>query len=288
LLISDWEILGCVCHICQISESYIHQSKICIWRKMMKSWYIGFVLVLVVGVLVGCGGSEQTASDSADEGGSETFTSAALDTSYDSALNASSQLVLGTLKLEGTANAVTPEQAKTLLPLWQALQGGVTAQAEIDALLKQIEGTMTQEQLAAIAAMQLTQEDLQVWMQEQGPGMGGGFPGAGGDLSEEEQESLRATMEAGGGMPEGGGPFGDLSEEERANLRATMEAGGGMPEGGGQFGDLSEEERANLRATMEAGGGGMPGGRPGGGAGGRQFGPLLNPLLELLTERAAE
>jgi hypothetical protein len=116
--------------------------------------------------------------------------------------------------------------------------------------------------------------------------MGGGFPRAGGDMSEEEREALRATVEAGGGMP-GGGRFGDLSEEERANIRATMEAGG-MP-GGGPFGDLSEEERADMRATREAGGGGFPGG-PGGGAGrgAGQFGILLNPLIELLTQRAAE
>ena len=258
----------------------------------MRSWTIGLVLVLVVGMLAGCGGGETT-SDSADESSSETYTSAALDMSYDGALAASSQLVLGTLKLEETANAVTPEQAATLLPLWQALQGGVTAQAEVDAVLKQIEGTMTQEQLATIAEMQLTQEDMRAWMEEQGVGMGGGMPegGAFGDMSEEERANMRATMEA-GGMPEGGGPgggaFGDMSEEERASMRATMEAGG-MPEGGpggGAFGDMSEEERASMRATMEASGGGMPG-RPAGG-GGRQFGPLMTPLIEVLTERAAE
>jgi len=250
----------------------------------VKSWYIGLVLVLAVGVLAGCGGGEAT-PEPVDEGVGETYTSAVLDASYSDALSVSNQLALGTLRLEETEKPVMPDQATALLPLWQALQGGVTAQAEVNAVLKQIEGTMTPEQLAAIAAMQLTQEDLQAWMQEQGLGMRGGFPETGGDMSEEEQESLRATVEAGGGMP-GGGPFGDMSEEERANMRATVEAGGGMP-GGGQFGDMSEEERANMRATMEAGGGGMPG-RPGGGAGGRQFGPLLNPLIELLTERATE
>lgn len=251
--------------------------------KVTKRLYIGLALALAFGVLAGCGGGEAT-PEPVDEGVGETYTSAVLDTSYPDALDVSNQLALGTFQMEETEHAVTPEQATALLPLWQVLQGGVTAQAEMDAVLKQIEGTMTQEQLAAIAAMQLTQEDMQTWMQEQGLRMGGGFPGAGGDMSEEEQESLRATVEAGGGMPEGG-RFGDLSEEEQANMRATMEAGG--MRGGGQFGDLSEEERADMRATMEAGGGGMPG-RPGGGAGGRQFGPLLNPLIELLTERAAE
>jgi hypothetical protein len=213
------------------------------------------------------------------------------------------QLVLGTMRLEEAGNAVTAEQAKSLLPLWQSLQGGVTAQAEVSAVLKQIESTMTHDQLAAIAAMRLTQEDLQSWMQEQG--MGGGFPGPGGgpglssdematrqaefgNMSEEDRENVRATMEAGGGFP-GGGQFGNMSEEDRENMRATMEAGGGPP-GGGQFGNMSEEERESLRATREAGGGGMGGGtgagRRAGGMG--LFGPMLNPLIELLTQRAGE
>ncbi len=237
----------------------------------MKSWHIGLVFVLIVGVLVGCGG-EETAPESADEGSGETYTSAALDTSYDGALAASSQLVLGTLKLEETANAVTPEQASALLPLWQALRGGVTAQAEMDAVLKQIEGTMTQEQLAAIAAMQLTQEDLQSWMQEQG--LGRGFSGVG-DMSEEEREAGRATRQAqsgGEGMPGGG----EMSPE-----MATRRA---------EFENMSDEEREEMRATMQAGGGfpGVVGAGGRGDAGGRQFVFLLNPLIELLETRAGE
>jgi hypothetical protein len=99
-------------------------------------------------------------------------------------------------------------------------QGGVTAQAEVDAVLKQIEGTRTQEQLEAIAAMQLRQKDLWVWMQEQGLGrLSGGemppematrmaeFQG----MSEEEREAARATMQAGGGMPGRPGAPGEAS-----------------------------------------------------------------------------
>jgi hypothetical protein len=277
----------------------------------MKRWTIRLVLALAVGALAGCGQGQATPTPAA-QGAGETYSSTALDTSYDDALDASTQLVLGTLRLEETGNAVTPEQAQSLLPLWQSLQGGVTAQVEVNAVLKQIEKTMTQDQLAAIAAMRLTQEDLRSWMQEQG--VGGGFAGPGGgqelspdelatrqaefgNMSEEDRANLRATMEAEGGFPEGGfpggGQFGNMSEEERANMRATMEAGGGF-RGGGQFDDLSEEERANIRATIEAGGGGMSGG-PGSGGGmpggpGRRggLGTMLNPLIELLTQRAAK
>ena len=48
--------------------------------------------------------------------------------------------MLGMLKLEGTEQAVTPDQAKALLPLWQAFQGGaLQASAERNAVMAQIE-----------------------------------------------------------------------------------------------------------------------------------------------------
>ena len=233
-----------------------------------------FVLTLSVALLAACGGSEPT--QAVEEVVSSSYTSEVLDTSYDGALSVSNQLMLGTLLLEETEHAVTPDQAKTLLPLWQALQGGgVTIQKEIDAVLKQIEAAMTSEQLQAIAAMQLTLEDLQAWMEEQG--MGGGAPGAGpgggGDMSDEEREAARATAQASGsgGMPPGGGEM----PPEMATRRAEFES-------------MTDEEREAARATMQAGGGfpgGGPGGAPGGAPGGRQANFLLRPLIELLEER---
>ena len=61
-----------------------------------------------------------------------------------------------------------------------SLQG----QAETDAVLKQIEGTLTEAQQAAIAEMSLTFRDIGTWMQEQGiemptPPAGQGAPGQG-------------------------------------------------------------------------------------------------------------
>lgn len=227
----------------------------------MKSWQVILTIMLVT-VLAGCGGKQAAP---ANEGSSQGYTSAYLDTSYPDALDVSSQLALGTIHLEETENAITSEQAKTLLPLWQALRGGgVTAQVEINAVLKQIEGTMTKEQLQAIAAMQLTQEDLQAWMEEQGLQMVGG-PGWEGGGQGPSPEAL-ATRQA---------EFG-LGEEEMPPEMATRRA---------QFENMSEEERAAMRATAEAGG--MPARAGGvGGAGGRQFVILLNPLIELLKTRA--
>jgi hypothetical protein len=229
----------------------------------MRIWRVGLVLAVVAVVLAGCDGEATPAP--ADEGGDVVYTSEALDTSYDGALDVRNQLMLGTFRLEETENAVTSGQAKALLPLWQALRGGVTVQAEVAAVLKQIEGTMTSEQLEAIAAMQLTQEDLRAWMQEQGVGPGGGFPGAGG--GQEVSPELRATRQAEFGSGE--------VPPEMATRRAEFES-------------MSEEERAASRATAQAGGGfpGRPGGRAGGGV--RQFGFLLNPLIELLEARAGE
>ena len=232
----------------------------------MKNWYIGVFLVATVVALAGCGGG-QAASDTTGTGETETYTSAVLVASYPDALDASGQLALGTLQLEETGSAATPEQAATLLPLWQALQGGVTAPAEVNAVLKQIEGTMTPQQLLAIAGMQLTQEDLQAWMQENDIRPGGVLSGTLGGTP-----GPQGAPQAGFG---GGPPGGGTVSPEMATRRAEFE-------------NMSDAEREAMRATMEAGGG-MPGGSGGRfGGGGGQFMILLNPLIELLTQRAAE
>ncbi len=240
----------------------------------MKRLRIVSMLVLVMGALAGCGGRQETAV-SGDTGA--VYTSQVLRTDYEGALDAATQLALGTLKLEEAGSAVTPDQAKTLLPLWQALQGGVTAQAEVNAVLKQIEETMTPQQLQAIAEMHLTQEDMQAWMEEHDIRPGSVFSG-----------TLQGTPGPRGVPPAG---FG-------GGLQGTPPAGwSGEPPGGGtlppematrraEFESMSEEERQALRATMEAGGG-WPGGRGRGFGGGRQFMILLNPLIELLEARAA-
>ena len=86
--------------------------------------------------------------------------SSALSTTYADALSARNQLLLGTLKLQGTANAVNAAQAKQIVPLWQALKGMTTTQttvsAEITALQQQIERAMTPAQMQAIAGLALT------------------------------------------------------------------------------------------------------------------------------------
>jgi len=172
----------------------------------MKSTLI--VLLLLVLSLSACSG-EATQAPALNN--SDSFVSPNLDTSYEGALAVRNQLSLGTLELDGTPNAITPEQAEILLPLWQALlstqKSGTAAQAEVSALLEQIEGSLQGEQLVAIRDMQLTQSDMQTWAAANGVtlGSGGGLPGQGQGLSPEEratrqaQEGRTPNSSAGGG-----------------------------------------------------------------------------------------
>jgi hypothetical protein len=140
----------------------------------------------------------------------DTYTSANLDSSYEGALSARNQLALGTLQLDGTPHAIAPEQAKTLLTLWQALRGttqsGASAQAEVSALLRQIEGTLTADQLAAIKGLQLTQASFQQWAAVNGVtvGTGGGQPGSGQGLSPEARATRQAEQGRTGSTGSGG------------------------------------------------------------------------------------
>jgi hypothetical protein len=67
------------------------------------------------------------------------------------------QMLLGTFKLEGTDQAVTAEQASTLLPLWKAyrtmIADDTAASNEISSLTTQIHDSMTADQLSAIEDM---------------------------------------------------------------------------------------------------------------------------------------
>jgi len=238
------------------------------------------MLVLTIGVLAGCGGTTPAATsqpagavapaDTETAAGPEgsANTDAQLDMSYEGALSLANQLALGTFLLEETALAVTPQQAKAVLPLWQAIQGGtLQGNAETDAVLGQIERAMTSEQVAAIAARGLTNEDLQVWAQETGVDLG---------PSPEAIAAFQADGTAQGDF----GKFSDMSEEDRAAARATAQASG--VGGLGQGGDMSAEDREARRATAQASGTGFGGVR---GAG--QLASLAGPLVELLTERAA-
>lgn len=217
---------------------------------------------LVAVLLAGCG-SPQAQSNPAPavDGVSELSQQ---QEALEQGLDRSGQLALGTLELEATANAVTLSQAAALLPLWQAIRSGTLQSVEeTDAVLAQIEGVLSDEQLAAIAAMQLTDESLSAWAEERGLGFGLGAPrnveGQQPELSPEQQERFQEQ-------------FGGEAPDPEA-LEAMR----------GQFGNMTDEQREEMRATLKAGGAGA-GRAVGGGIG--QAMVLLQPLIDLLAERA--
>ena len=183
-------------------------------------------------------------------------------------LDLSTKLALGTLKLENTDLAVASDQAADLLPLWQVfsnMSGSDTAsQVEIEALIQQIQDTMTPEQIAAIENMKLSQADIFSTMQELG-------------LVEAPQVNAEGTPQAGGfgngqrrngGDFPGGGPEGGF-------------AGGGPPDGGpgGGFGGegLSPDQIATAQARRAENGGGN--------FGNRLMTPLVKAVINLLESK---
>jgi hypothetical protein len=126
-----------------------------------------------------------------------------LTNTYENAVSIEMQLVLGTMKLEGTELAITKDQAGFLMPLWTNFKtisqsmmpapGGpgrdpasatlppinTETQAQLEELARQIQTIMTPEQLSHIASLQITQETARTIMQEQGLTMGNPRPGEG-------------------------------------------------------------------------------------------------------------
>ncbi len=130
--------------------------------------------------------------------------SAYLSIEYSDAANVRSQLAYGTLKLTD----VTPDQAKTLIPLWQAVislsSDTTTATEELTAVQDQITAAMTESQLQAIAGMQITNAGLNEFYAQYGvslptpvPGVTK-VPGSGSGKTEEEKAAAQATAAASG------------------------------------------------------------------------------------------
>ena len=130
------------------------------------------------------------------------------------------KLALGTLKLEGTPQAVDKDTAAKLLPLWQLLQqlntGTSTAPQETTAVLDQIQATMTSEQRQAIESMQITQADIFAAFQQARSSASTGSTG--GTRTSGSGSSNRGGGQGfffggapGGGFPGGGFPGGGFS-----------------------------------------------------------------------------
>jgi hypothetical protein len=185
------------------------------------------MLVLLCLILVACGASSSSSNTLASPSGTT-------DSKSGTSLSKINVLLVGTLKLENTDQALTADEAGQLLPLWQAYRSLSTsqtaAQAEVDGLLKQIESAMTSEQMNAINAMNLTSTDMMNLMQTMGVGMGPqGTP---------DPNSTPGFYTQGDGFPSGDFPSGSTGSQSGGPSGGNMPpggmlSGGGPPSGGG-------------------------------------------------------
>lgn len=208
----------------------------------MKHWTMLFALVGLLG-LAACSSGEAATTDTG-AGGAKADTNSAESGSNtlelitdDSDLSPLSQLALGTLQLEGTDQAVSEDQAATLLPLWQALQtlstSDTTAAAELDAVVRQVQRSMTAGQIQAMNDMDLSADKLAEMLENGELGFGRGM-GAGGGRGNGTGSGGNAGGMAGGGpggmgfppggMP-GGGPggyLGGVTQDQMATRQAEF------------------------------------------------------------------
>jgi hypothetical protein len=152
-------------------------------------------------------------------GASSTNTPA--NTNTGNGLTTISQIAVGTLKLAGTEQDVTADQAKELIILWQVYEevskSSTAAQEEVDALVDQIQETMTSEQMQAISDLNLTQQDVFAAMQSA-------------DVNSSTSVStttVSAPSSGGGDMPAGGPPDGGGTPPDGSSMPADM--GGQVP-----------------------------------------------------------
>jgi hypothetical protein len=232
----------------------------------MKSKIVIPILLVSVLLLSACGSAAaSTGTGFNSQGGANTQGSGA----NPQAMQLSEKLAVGTLKLEGTPNAVTAKQAADLLPLWQVYSSLITsdtaAQEEKDALAQQIQDTMTSAQVSAIDGLNLTQRDVFTSMQQLG-------------ITASASVSANGTPQPGGGNFPGGGAvfFGGGG----GNF-----TGGGNRNGGGGFGgnggtQLSPQQIATAQARRAANGGG------GGFNSSRILTPLVGAVIKLLESKS--
>ena len=183
-----------------------------------KLWIL--TLIILTLALGGCQG----------ESISEGETGVLNETYAEGALPIETQLIVGTINLEETDLALEAEMAEELLPLWKMykslVESDTTAQAELSALLDQIQETMTTEQIEAIAAMELTKEDMAAINQEMGWGAQKALEG---EKNGESGDFGKGQGGIPGGIPGGAGKQGNMTPEQIATAQAKrQEMGGGV------------------------------------------------------------
>jgi hypothetical protein len=192
-----------------------------------KSILIGFIVTTVL--LSAC----TTTTTSIDQ----TFNTT--DSQSTSSQPESSRLIIGTFQLKGTSNDISPEQAKSLLPLYQMMKtladSDTAADEEKDAVVRQIKENMTDEQMSSSNGLELTPDTMRTIMQAAGVLLNSGA----GNNTAANQSSSGQT---GSGSRPAGGPPGDMM------FIMNVDGPGGQA-GGGQ-GNISQSQIATLQASQ--------------------------------------
>lgn len=241
-------------------------------KRLVNLLMIGLAAV----VLIGCSSSKSSSVSSSSTGSqtpSANTTQLTPGGNFDfSKQPIESKLAIGTLALEGTSNAVTAEQAKTLLPLWKAVKSLSTSSTistdEMNALYQQIQEAMTPDQITAINNLSLKQSDLQALQQKYNVQMP--QPGA----VPQGTPVARSGSSSGSNTTGGGFPGGDPG-------------GMGMPPDGGAGGPggmMPGQDQSSGRAQVTPSGTRPAGQGPRGGGMNTMF---IDPLIKVLQERAA-
>lgn len=244
---------------------------------MKKVFLTIFTILIIFTISTACAAKASSASDSTSGDVSATSQNGNVN------LSDRTKLILGTIALEKTDLKISAEQASELLPEWKVLKNLLTSdsasQVEIDALQDQIKEVLTAEQSAWIDNLSYTQEEYQAALKDFMP-EGMNF-GANGNLTQEEIQARRATMQAsnGGNFPQ---DFGGGANGGNGGAGRTFQGGGpgggfvpgadgGIP--GGNFGTTSGTPSAGSSAQQ-------------GRAGGSQFDILLiNQLITILEAK---
>lgn len=258
--------------------------------------YLSILFVLMIIALSACstaGQATQTAAATqpvaaaTDASATTSSTSAALSADYTDAVSIEEQLILGTLNLDGTDQAVTKDEAAALFTLYTNLQsltqqnmgGGKNGQpggdqsstpeapsgdsqpqamptmdtTQTDAIIAQIEAAMTADQISAIAAMQITTTSAATIMEAKGI----------------TTDNTAGTLSGNAGGPQGNPPT-DVTPDASAANGNNGGTGNGTPDGAPEGG---------------TGGTGAPAGN--GQRGGGMVEPgLLNAVIQYLANVA--
>jgi hypothetical protein len=191
----------------------------------MKKTASLFTILLAILVLTACSALTQAGNPStANTSGTQAAPNSTTGAFGSQPLSEQEQLIIGIFKLEGTDQAVTALQAAELLPLWQTMKvlaaSDTASPQEIQAIIDQVNETITVAQHQMITDMKLTRQDMVTVMQDQGlgfqQGQRGGFSG---------------TPQA--GQDQGGFPGGGFEGAPEGMPGGGFEgAPGGMPGGG--------------------------------------------------------